>query len=107
MEYGPRYDVSSIASSVEQCKKEIITALSKGADYQWELFSQYSRQLYDVTATKEKAGVATKTLEEFLNYKNPGTGQQGYKFNVSVDDDGVSCVAYVWFRERAVTGAWF
>ncbi|WCM50523.1 hypothetical protein OH720_26800 [Pseudomonas sp. WJP1] len=107
MEYSLRYDVPSIAASVEQCKTEIIAAIEKEGERQWELFSQYSRKLYDVTASKERAGVSTKTLEEFLTYQNPGTAQQGYQFNVSIEDNGVYRVAYVWFRARYVSGANF
>ncbi|WP_166674941.1 hypothetical protein [Pseudomonas helmanticensis] len=90
----------------------IKSALANHSEYNWEVFSEYSRKLFTMTAVPaEKPGVATMTLKEFLNYED-GKGSDvkltGYSFNVSVcDDSGALGVAYVSLRQHTTGGANF
>ncbi|MBV4547676.1 MULTISPECIES: hypothetical protein [Pseudomonas] len=112
MEYGERITASSLANSERECESVIKRALDSKSEYNWEVFSEYSKKLFNMAAVPaEKPGINTMTLKAFLNYGD-GTGRDvglgGYAFNVSVDDgSGAPRVAYVSLRQHTTGGTYF
>jgi hypothetical protein len=112
MEYGGRITASSLANSELECERVIKRALDSNSEYNWEVFSEYSKKLFNMEASPaETPGIAMMTLKAFLNYGD-GTGRDvglgGYAFNVSVDDgSGAPRVAYVSLRQHTTGGAYF
>jgi hypothetical protein len=112
MGYGGRITASSLASSERECEGVIKSALADNSEYNWEVFSEYSKKLFNMKAVPAgKPGVDTMTLKAFLNYGDVtgrDVGLAGYAFNVSVDDgSGALGVAYVSLRQHTTGGAFF